>query len=185
MKVNEVDFSKSPEGKKNDPKVLMRNSQVAKMSELAMQNFQAYISREMQRRQTQGDSAEIDNAEFAQMLDDYTNKVLLKKVETMPGDIKRNIETTIQDIANRRDNATAMKQNFLRLVANAMSARFSATNVFDKPSQEQPPLELQPGTVINSKNFGKLTYDGNVWKNERGQSLSREASTQLTQRLSK
>ena len=183
MKINEVDFNQAPEGKKNDPRVLMRNSQVAKMSELAMQNFQGYLSREMQRRQAQGSSAEINDAEFEKLLTDYTDKVLLKKIETMPGDIKQNIETIIQDIKNRRDSSTAMQQNFLRLVANAMSARFSATNVFDQP--QQPPLQLQAGTVIVTKNFGKLTYDGNVWKNERGQSLSREASAQLTQRMSK
>jgi hypothetical protein len=103
--------------------------------------------------------------------------VLLKNVQEIPQSIKGSINTIIQDTVNRRDNATAMKQNFLALVAHSTAARFSATNVFSTTAK--PKLKIKAGTVINTETFGKLTFDGTNWKNERGETLGREAAQRI------
>jgi len=178
MKINEVDLAgNAPEGKKNDPKVLMRNPQIAKMSQLAVQNFQGYLSREMQRRQAQGDSAEISDQDLNNLLTDYTEQILLKDVEQIPQSIKSNINTIIDRTVNQRDNSSAMKQNFLQLVANTMSARFSVTNVF--ATTRNPKLKIKAGTTLNTEEYGEITFDGTNWKNDRGEPIGRKAVAKI------
>lgn len=178
MKINEVDIlGNAPAGQKNDPDILMRNPQIAKMSLLAMQNFQGYVNNQVQRQQAQGQSAKISDQQFNELLTNYTEQVLLKNVDDIPQDIKSNLNAIIQNTARRRDNETALKQNFLSLVANSMAARFSATNVFSKSMK--PKLKIKSGTVLDTETFGKLTFDGTNWKNERGETLGRKAAQQI------
>ena len=177
MRINEVDLAgNAPTGQKNDPAVLMRNPQVAKMSQLAMQNFQGYVNNQIQRQKTQGQSAEITDQQFNDFLTNYTEQVLLKNVKEIPPNIKGNLNTVIRDITAQRNNATAMKQKFLELVANSTAARFSVTNVFSQSAK--PKLKIKAGTVLNTENFGKVTFDGVNWKDEKG-TIGREAAQQI------
>jgi len=171
-----------PGGSAANVNALKNNSQVRKIAQGMLQNFNGMVANQIRARQSQGDTGtELNNNEYENLLRSFIEKVLLPKevLQNANSLIKGNVASAIKQIVSGRDNPNAIDTNFLNLVVNAIAAKKTGTPKF---KANKVNLKLKPNSVLNTEKYGEIKWDGTKWNDSNGP-LLRQDQEALNQML--